>query len=63
LPGRRGVTDVETACLTAQVQSSVANAQASLTKTYHAVRDGYGFRESEKWLEFKQAYYALVATS
>lgn len=53
----------ETARLTAQVQSGVANAQASLAKTYHAVRDGYGFRESERWLEFKQAYYALVATS
>ena len=36
----------ETARLTAQVQSSVANAQARLAKTYHAVRDGYGFRKS-----------------
>lgn len=53
----------ETARLTAQLQSGAANAQASLAKTYHAVRDGYGFRESEKWAEFKRAYYVLVATA
>lgn len=53
----------ETARLTSQVQSSVANPQARLAKTSPAVRDGYGFRKSEKWLGLTQAYYALVATS